>query len=242
MDEEMQQDTGFEEGYSEGYSNDGYEAQETLQDTEQYQEEESQFNENEYQNNMQRVYEEHYSKATEQYQPYYDVINQVAQQYGMTPEQYVAAINQQRRQQETQEAYNSLDPQTQELVQWIREEKMRTENQRMAEEESRAFTSEVKELMQEFPGLEPKDIPDQVYEYKIKHNVPLVFAYSRYALGKERTNIEQQTINKIEQNRRASVGSLTNPGVDMKQSIGSMDTKDFNKLIEKVKRGEVKYL
>lgn len=224
-----------------------YEGQEVEQEQyqepqQEYQEPQEEFNEQEYQDSMQKMYEQQYNKAYDQYKPYVDVIEQVASQYGMTADQYLQALNQQRSQRETQQAYNNLDPQTQELVQWIREEKTRTENQRIAEEESRAFTNEVKELMQEFPGLEPKDIPDEVYEYKIRNNVPLVFAYSRYAVGKERQNIEQQTISGIEKNRRASVGSLNNPGLDMKQNINGMDSKDFNKLIEKVKRGEVKYL
>lgn len=237
-EEEMYSDGAMEQESSE-YETSG--EQEQYQDSEQYQEPQG-FDENQYQDSMQRVYEEHYGKAAEQYQPYVEVIEQVASQYGMTAEQYLQAINQQRQQAEMQQAYNGLDPQTQELVQWIREEKMRTENSRRAEEESKAFTSEVKELMEEFPGLEPKDIPDVVYEYKIKNNVPLVFAYSRYALGKERQNIEQQTLSNLEKNKRASVGSLNNPSVDMKQNISNMNSKDFNSLIEKVKRGEVKHL
>lgn len=237
-EESMYQDGEMEQEGSE-YETSG--EPEQYQDTEQYQEPQG-FNESEYQNSVQRVYEDHYGKATEQYQPYVQVIEQVASQYGMTAEQYLQAINQQKQQAELQQAYNGLDYQTQELVQWIRDEKIRTENSRRAEEESKAFTSEVRDLMQEFPGLEPKDIPDIVYEYKIKNNVPLVFAYSRYALGKERQNIEQQTLSNLEKNKRASVGSLNNPGVDMKQNLSNMSSKDFNSLIEKVKRGEVKHL
>lgn len=190
-------------------------------------------------------YEERIKTAVEQantpFKGAYELVNQIAANYGMSVEQYLQAVEQQKEQQQQQEPqyqedqYNSYNN---ELVDWVRQQKAQQQFEMQKAQQEQAWISEVKDLMTDYPELKPENIPDQVYKDRIENNIPLVYAYARYQKNQDRQSIEQNTINNINRNNMATPGSLNNPGVNMQPNYNNMNTDDFNKLVEKVKSGE----
>ena len=119
-------------------------------------------------------------------------------------------------------------------VQWAKEQKAKLE-------EEQRLANEWTELTQEFPNLEIKDIPDEVWIMN-KQGKPLLDAYLRYDYKNLGQRKEQEAIQKLQQNQATSTGSLGGGDVQHNTSIKSMPKSDFESLISKVKSGEVRSL
>jgi hypothetical protein len=94
-----------------------------------------------------------------------------------------------------------------------------------------------------FPDIKSvNDIPDEVLEWKAKDNVPLEYAYAKYALGKERTKIEQETLKKLRETEAAAVPSMASSSADTKLKVSNLDDAEFEKLMDEVRQGKRKSL
>lgn len=194
-------------------------------------------------NNYEDRIREAVQQANTPYRGAYDLVNQIAANYGMTAEQYLQAVEQQKYQQQQEQYYQEQQQSEQynnEIVDWVRQQRAQQQFEAQQKQQQEEWIAEVKELMGDYPELKPEDIPDEVYKDRVSKNIPLTYAYARYEKNLNRQAIEQNTINNLNKNSMATPGSLNNPGVDMKPNYNNMSSEDFNKLIERVKSGEFK--
>lgn len=188
------------------------------------------------------------AKLEQQYSPYVKIMENEAKKYGMTTEEYVKALqeemqremeyNQQKVMQEEEERYKTLTPEEKEAIKWAKENKAKIEQERQ-------WFNDAQALVEKFPEVKSlQDIPKEAIDLYDKYNVPLAEAYDicKNKLNVKRTEIEQETIKSIKANRESSIGSLSNNSIEEPVSISDMKKDDFNKLVEKVKRGEIRNL
>ncbi|MGL5351971.1 MAG: hypothetical protein ACRDA5_01450 [Clostridium sp.] len=185
-------------------------------------------------------------KLEAQYNPYKTIMEKEAQKYGMSTEEYVQALqvemareeeekNQQIKQEE-EERYSYLTKEEREAIKWAKENKSTLEQQQK-------WDNDARELRTRFPNLKSiDDIPNEAMELYLKYNVPIADAYEliNKRLSPNRTELEQQAIRSIKNNRKSNVGSLNNTTSEPPVSISDMSSKDFQNMLDKVKRGEMK--
>lgn len=173
-------------------------------------------------------------KFEKQYESHKYVIERAAADNGMSVEEYLQAVRQQYEDKE----FENLDPAIKEDVKWARQKREQEAREAQSKAREEQWQSEVRSLLERFPSIKSaKDIPEEVLESRLKDGVSLRYAYADYMLGKERTQIEQETIRKLQDNTRTSPGSLGSVGTDSRTKISDLSQDEFNKLKEEVLRG-----
>lgn len=173
--------------------------------------------------------------------PYKKLVEIAAQEFGVTPEQYMETVREKYGLTEDKTSSNK-----QELPPDVQEKLDKYAAYEMAQEEQARWNNETADLLKINPELTVDDIPDAVLEMRAKDNIPLNYAYAYWQMTEGRQafekQIEEKTIKKLgEVNRTA--GSLTSQQANIQgKSISDMNTEEFNALVERVKRGEVKNL
>lgn len=176
-------------------------------------------------------------------------VENMAEKYGMSVEQYMDAIAKQEEQRELNELIQKNIPE--EIAQEIlenrkyREEQKTKEQQRLDEEvENEMFDK----FLSVYKDVKPEDIPQSVWE-EVEKGVDLTDAYTKYENTQLKAKIAELTGNKeIEQknteNAQASTGSVTgkgsvNDGYFTKEQVDNMTrqevSKNYDKIMESMK-------
>jgi hypothetical protein len=178
-------------------------------------------------------------KLESQYSPYKFVLERAAAENEMTVEEYVETLSKQYKEKELEAIPNEI----REDVLWAREQRKKQTEEQTKQTETEKWNTEVKSLLTTFPDIKSvNDIPDEVLEWKAKDNVPLEYAYAKYALGKERTKIEQETLKKLRETEAAAVPSMASSSADTKLKVSNLDDAEFEKLMDEVRQGKRKSL
>jgi hypothetical protein len=179
-----------------------------------------------------------------------ELAHQEAQKYGMDPVSWARAVQQNaERQYYAQLQEQGIDPSIiqnhpafQKMKQY--EQQLKAKEQEMTSKER--FNYEANELFQEFPDLDAKKIPPEVFELRDKRGLTLLDAYLRVnhkkMLEEATVKAEQSAIKKLSKNATASPGSLAGAGEVPNSKVSALSKTDFARLLEKVKRGEIKNL
>ncbi|WP_026676770.1 hypothetical protein [Fictibacillus gelatini] len=185
-----------------------------------------------------------YEKVQQRATEYEQHLNRLAQLSGyQTHDELIQAIEeaeQQRQMEEYQQA--GIDPnmlnkflENHPDIQFARELKAK-------QEEEAKFNSEMESFFEAHPEVQPKDIPAEVWAIREREGLPLIHAYRSYMYDNVARQSEQTAIQKLQQNQMASPGPLSGGDVPHNTSIKQMGKSDFNSLVERVLRGEVKNL
>jgi hypothetical protein len=113
---------------------------------------------------------------------------------------------------------------------------------RQKEQETQKFNSEANELFQEFPDLDPKQIPPEVWQLKESKGLSLLDSYLRVSYKSLGQQKEQEAIQKLQGNAQGSPGPLSGGDVNHNTSISNLSSKDFGSMVDQVLRGERKTL
>lgn len=113
---------------------------------------------------------------------------------------------------------------------------------RSEQETQQRAMQEVHELLDEFPELAGKELPQEVIDLQSQRGLSLLDAYLRVNYKTLAQQKEQDAIQKLQQNQFTSPGSLSGGDVSHKTNVSSMGSQDFNSLVDKVLRGEIKNL
>lgn len=109
------------------------------------------------------------------------------------------------------------------------------------QEQDAKLQQEWTELSQEFPDLDPKDIPQEVWALN-EQGKPLLDAYLRHNYRNLGQQKEQEALKKLQQNQTSSTGSLSQGEVQHNTSVKNMSKAEFESYVRKVKNGEVRNL
>ncbi len=165
-------------------------------------------------------------KIEQEYNPYKSLIEQQAQQYNMTPQEYIEAIEQQRQEAEKQRYIEQgLDP---DLINELVEKhpavqyanQIKTQEQQRAEEQAK-FNAETQEFAEMFPDLDPSKVPqsvwDQVAQIRQEKGLSIVDSYLRVTRTQQ-PNIEEvkqqaikEYVEKLKTGQRPVEGSGSSP-------------------------------
>lgn len=174
------------------------------------------------------------AKIEKEYAPIMDFITAEADRFGMSKEEYLSALQEERRREQEErekEKYSNLEAEEIEALKWAKENKARYQQEERAKNQAR-------ELVEKYPEVKSiKDIPKPAIDLADKYGVPLVEAYEMFKPNRQA--LEQQTLKQLKQIQNSNVGSLNNSTTEPIKSIGDMSSKDFNDLVEKVKRGQI---
>jgi len=226
------QETSTEEINTEEEETEGKETEETGEETDPIEKSKS--------------FAERLSKKTKQveerFNPYVSLVEKAAKKNNMTTEEYIQAINEQEEQEKIEaerqaeiDKYGELPPEILEKVKKADEyEKEQTEKQ-MWVKEGQAFK-------EAFPKVDTNTIPDAVFEIKDKEKCSLVAAYKSYQYDlqnseKYRVEQEQKLIKGLNKNK-VMPGSASVGAEQKERQIKDIPSKEFEKMIEAVKRGE----
>ena len=177
---------------------------------------------------------------TEQYSPYKGFIEKEAQKYGMTPQDYIAAIDAQEKEQEREALLEKgIDPDY--LNEAISKHPAVQEAERIMQERQiqAQFNSEAQELFEEFPDINVKEIPETVFDLRNEKGLSLLDAYLRVTYKKNRTLAEQDAIKGIKNGMDSTPGGLADNAAQPKTGYAAMSADEKRAFREKVKRGEV---
>lgn len=191
-----------------------------------------------------RIVQSRLQREREKYSPYQSFVEESARQYGMTPEQYIQAVQEQKEQAEREEFEQqygiSPDAINQALeshpdIQFAR-------NLKAQQEATEKFNREAEELFKAYPDLQVNDIPQEVFMLQQQQNLPLLTAYRAAMFDKVKSQSEQAAIKKLQTNASNTPGALGTEAAESTKSISKMGKKDFNELLNKALRGEIKEL
>jgi tRNA/tmRNA/rRNA uracil-C5-methylase (TrmA/RlmC/RlmD family) len=110
------------------------------------------------------------------------------------------------------------------------------------QQEEQQFQNETQEFFQEFPDVNPDQIPQEAWVLREQKGLSLLDAYLRTtykSLGQQK---EQEAIQKLKGNALTSPGSLGGGDVQHNTNVNSLSTKDFSSLVDQVLRGERRQL
>lgn len=178
--------------------------------------------------------------------PRLSFVETLAGQYGMSVQEYMEAVEQQRKEAERERQRQEyielgLDPDAFDQVlskrleehpdiQFAREMKAKLEGEER-------FKQEADELFQEFPDLKPDQIPADVWQLKEQRGLTLLDAYLRVSYKSLGQQKEQEAIQKLQQNAQSTPGAL-GAGAEHKAGYANMSSADKKALRERVLRGE----
>lgn len=138
-------------------------------------------------------------------------VNQQAQKYNMTPEQYIEAVRKQEEQEKLNELIQKNIPA--DLAREILENRKFREEIKKKEEAAAAQEKKQKEyqdFLTTFPDVKAEDIPTSVWQ-QVDKGVPLKYAYMEHAYT-ELKNALAAAKQKEEVSKKAVVGSVTEHG------------------------------
>jgi hypothetical protein len=186
---------------------------------------------------LKQQYEQQYGKA-------YKTIEREAKKYGITPEEYIAELEQAAQEEERaaqleadRQKYGDLPD---DIIQKIKEADVI--KAQAAEQESRF--KEMQEFKKNFNDVKTlDDIPDEVFAMRNQRGLTLSEAYKLYLYDHQNTEkakieAEQAAIKKIQQNSKSTAGNLGSAKVDTDIDFMSMKDADFEKMIQAVKMGK----
>jgi hypothetical protein len=144
--------------------------------------------------------------------PVMQLINDLANQSGMTIEQYVQAARENMKQQELNELIQKNIPEdlAREMIEnkRFREEYQVKEKQRQAEEKTKTeVDNELSDFRKAYPGVKNQDIPKEVWD-KVNEGVPLKYAYMEYERGTLQNQISILKTNKSNE-QKAPINGVT---------------------------------
>jgi hypothetical protein len=148
-------------------------------------------------------------------------IQDVAQRYNMTPDEYIEAVKQAEEQQKLNEMVQQKGI-PEEVAQELMEAKKEREERKKKEADEalqKKQQQELKDFLDYKPDVKPADIPQSVWETVTK-GIPLKFAYMEYE-----NKMLQEKIGKAETNTRnaqSTTGSVTGNG----QAEGAFFTRE----------------
>lgn len=181
----------------------------------------------------------------QQYAPIMSLAEQEAMKYGMTPQQWAQAVQQNAERQYYQQMQEyGVDPRV--IEQHPAVIKARQAMQQVSQKEQQLtekekFNMEAAEFFETFPDVDAKSISPEVMQLRQQRGLSLVDAYLRVNHKKmiedARTKAEQQAIAGMRKKKQASTGSATGGGTTI-NSAWDLSEKDFNKLYERAMRGE----
>jgi len=187
-------------------------------------------------------------QATEQelfqrYGPIFQLAYQEAQKYGMDPVQWAQAIMQTQEQQYYKQLEEQgIDPRLIENHPALlrikqKEQELQLKEKQLAEKER--VTQEINEFIEVFPDV--KKIPPEVWELREKRGLSILDAYLRVNYKKlaeqAKAEGEQAAIAAIRQRKEASTGPAKG-GATPQKSAWDIPKEDFERMVERVKRGE----
>jgi hypothetical protein len=184
-----------------------------------------------------------YDKVSQRASEYENHLNRVARLSGyQSHDEMIQELDRiEQEQQRQQYLDNGIDP---DLFNQLLEQHPDIQfarQQRSEQQQQQLFQQQVNELFSEFPNLKPEEIPNEAYVLN-QQGVPLLDAYLRTSYKNLAQQSEQQAIQKLQQNQITSPGSLSGGDVSHKTNISSMGSQDFNSLVDRVLRGEIKNL
>ncbi len=150
-------------------------------------------------------------------------VSRKAKEMGMTADEYMDQVESYEKQQEQAKRQSELDEMvengvpeaiareviaTRELRKEVQEEKNRLEQEKIDREKEQAKDKEYAEFIKEFPDVEPKDIPKDVFLNA--QNSSLKEAYLKWQNAELKKQIEINKTNS--KNKESSVGSTTGYG------------------------------
>lgn len=181
----------------------------------------------------------------EQYAPVLSLAEQEAMKYGMTPQQWAQAVQQNAERQYYQQMQEyGVDPRI--IEQHPAVIKARQAMQQVSQKEQQLtakekFNMEAQEFFEMFPDVDAKSISPEVMQLREQRGLSLVDAYLRVnhkkMLEETRAKAEQQAIAGMRKKKQASTGSATGGGTTI-NSAWDLSDKDFDKLYERAMRGE----
>ena len=170
-----------------------------------------------------------YDRVKQKYEdskPVIGFVEKLAQQNGMSVQDYLKAVDEYQRQQEieTLAQQRSLDPELAEELYLLRQERQERLTQKQQQEQQTKQQQEYLDFFDEFPTVKPEEIPDEVWRIKAERGISITDAYYRYEnkLIKNKTAIEETN----KKNAESSTGSITGNG-DTSSEFISADM--FNK-------------
>jgi hypothetical protein len=110
------------------------------------------------------------------------------------------------------------------------------------QQQEQQFQQEANELFQEFPDLNPEQIPVEVWQLKESRGLSLLDSYLRVNYKNLAQQQEQAAIQKLQNNAASSPGSLGGGDVSHTTNVSKLSSSDFNSLVNQVLRGERKQL
>lgn len=127
-----------------------------------------------------------------------------------------------------------------------REERERNDQRTLEEQRAKQAKEEQDDAMvakfaERFPDVKGEEIPQEVWDM-VKDGIDLSIAYELHQLrqGTDRSKIEQEVLSKLQQNNDTSTGSASKGSPSHESSIQSKSKDEFQKMVEAVKRGEIK--
>lgn len=127
-----------------------------------------------------------------------------------------------------------------------KEERERAEKEHLAIQQKEKAEQEANDAMivkflEKYPDVNGDNIPQEVWDMA-NSGTDLSIAYELHQLrqGTDRSKIEQDVLSKLQQNDTTSPGSASKGKPNHTSSVANMSSTDFQKMVEQVKRGEIK--
>jgi hypothetical protein len=190
---------------------------------------------------IRQEYENQYGKT-------FKLMEREAKKYGMTTEEYIAELERVQAEEEEeaqkaadQEKYGELPPE-------VIEKLKKAEAIETQEKEAAKWQDEIKAFKAAFPEIKSSEqIPDDVLAIRQLEGCSLTAAYKIHQFESLKANTEQiriqteqETIKKLRENSNTPGALGGQAPENTGNNIKDMSSKDFNEMIEKVKRGEIK--
>lgn len=133
------------------------------------------------QTDIDRIVGERLSRERQKYTPYQSFVESQAQQYGMTPDEYLQAVEQQKQEEKNQQFQQQygIDPEAISKALENHPDMIYARELRAQQEEQQKLNAQAEELFTEFPNLNPQDIPTEVFQLQVEKGLSLLDAYLR---------------------------------------------------------------
>lgn len=181
-----------------------------------------------------------YDKVQQRATEYENYLNRVAQLSGyQNHDEFIHALEEAEQQQQRQQYEDAgINPDV--LNQFLEQhpDMQYAREMRAKEQEQRQIQTEVDQLKERFPDIQPSDLSEELFQLKEQRNIPLLHAYLELNYAKLAQQKEQEAIQKLQQNVQSSPGSLGSGDVAHTKSVKNLSSKDFSSLVDQVLRGE----
>ena len=185
-----------------------------------------------------------YDKVSQRVSEYENNLNRVAKLSGYeSHDEMISALDELEQQQERAKYEEAgIDPDQFNQLLENHPDMQYARQMKQKEQEQTQFNNEANELFAEFPDLDPKQIPPEVWQMKEQKGLSLLDSYLRVSYKSLGQQKEQEAIQRLQQNQSTSPGPLGGGDVNHNTNLSSLSSKDFGSLVEQVLRGERKQL